>query len=122
MAFSHGPCRPDRPEMQGKVERPFLSVETKLLNGRTFTSLEHLNEEAMPWLAEIADVCIHHETRSRPIGLFEEEKPRRLVLPAQPYETARVLYRTVGQMATLACEPQVLFFTENANQLRPVAA
>ena len=37
-------CRPRRPQTKGKVERPFHYVETNLLNGRTFRSLEHLNE------------------------------------------------------------------------------
>jgi len=88
-------CRPHRPQTKGKVERPFQYVETNLLNGRTFTSLEHLNEMAMRWLAETADVRIHRETKRRPIDLFEEEKPHLLGLPAQPYDTAQVLYRTV---------------------------
>ncbi len=88
-------CRPHRPQTKGKVERPFQYVETNLLNGRTFTSLEHLNEMAMRWLAETADVRIHRETKRRPIDLFGEEKPHLLGLPAQPYDTAQVLYRTV---------------------------
>src|SRR6266508_3822863 len=50
---------------------------------------------AMRWLAETADVRIHRETKRRPIDLFEEEKPHLLGLPAQSYDTARVLYRTV---------------------------
>ena len=49
-------CRPHRPQTKGKVERPFAYLETNLLNGRTFTSLEHLNETAALWLADIADV------------------------------------------------------------------
>jgi hypothetical protein len=65
------------------------------LNGRTFTSLEHLNEVARRWLAETADLRTHRETRRRPIDLFEEEKPHLLALPARAYDTARVLYRTV---------------------------
>jgi hypothetical protein len=93
--FQPWACRPRRPETKGKVERPFWYVETNLLNGRTFTSLEHLNETAMHWLAETADVRIHRETKRRPIDLFNEEKPHLLALPARPYDTARVLYRTV---------------------------
>ncbi len=93
--FQPWACRPHRPQTKGKVERPFQYVETNLLNGRTFTSLEHLNEMAMRWLAETADVRIHRETKRRPIDLFEEEKPHLLRLPAQSYDTARVLYRTV---------------------------
>jgi transposase len=93
--FQPWACRPHRPQTKGKVERPFQYVETNLLNGRTFTSLEHLNEMAMRWLAETADVRIHRETKRRPIDLFEEEKPHLLGLPAQAYDTALVLYRTV---------------------------
>jgi hypothetical protein len=93
--FQPWACRPHRPQTKGKVERPFQYVETNLLNGRTFTSLEHLNEVAMRWLAETADVRVHRETKRRPIDMFGEEKPHLLALPAQPYDTARVLYRTV---------------------------
>jgi len=87
-------CRPHRPQTKGKVERPFQYVESNLLNGRTFTSLEHLNEMAARWLAETADVRIHRETKRRPIDSFEEEKPHLLGLPAHAYDTAQVLYRT----------------------------
>lgn len=44
-------CRPRRPQTKGKVERPFHFVETSLLNGRTFRSLDHLSEVAAWWLA-----------------------------------------------------------------------
>jgi transposase len=37
-------CRVRRPQTKGKVERKFFYVETSLLNGRTFDTLEHLNE------------------------------------------------------------------------------
>src|SRR5713226_813017 len=93
--FQPWACRPRRPQTKGKVERPFWYVENNLLNGRTFSSLEHLNEMTMHWLAETADVRTHRETKRRPIDLFEEEKLHLLALPARPYDTARVLYRTV---------------------------
>ncbi len=94
--FQPWACRPHRPQTKGKVERPFLYVEKNLLNGRTFTSLEHLNETAAHWLSDTADVRIHQETRRRPIDLYQEEKPHLLSLPAQPYDTAQVFYRTVN--------------------------
>ena len=94
--FQPWACRPHRPQTKGKIERPFAYLETNLLNGRTFTSLEHLNEVTMRWLAETADVRIHRETKRRPIDLYEEEKPHLLGLPARRYDTARVLYRTVN--------------------------
>src|ERR1051326_2325757 len=62
----------------------------------------HLNDMAMCWLAETADVRIHRETKRPPIDLFAEEKPLLLGLPAQPYDTARVLYRTVDPEGHIA--------------------
>jgi transposase len=93
--FQPWACRPYRPQTKGKAEKPFQYVATNLLNGRTFTSLEHLNQMTAQWLAEIADVRIHRETKRGPTDLYEEERPHLLALPAQPYDTARVLYRTV---------------------------
>lgn len=88
-------CRPRRPETKGKVERPFHYVETSLLNGRTFRSLEHLNEVTAWWLAEVADVRVHRQTKQRPIDRHAAEQPHLIPLPATPYEVAEVLYRTV---------------------------
>ena len=50
-------CRVRRPQTKGKVERKFFYVETSLLNGRTFDTLEHLNEVTAWWLANVADVA-----------------------------------------------------------------
>ena len=36
-------CRVRRPQTNGKVERKFHCVEVNLLNGRTYDSLDHLN-------------------------------------------------------------------------------
>ena len=47
-------CRPRRPQTKGKIERPFWYLETNLLNGRTFSTLEHLNETtAYRWFLAI---------------------------------------------------------------------
>ena len=81
---------------KGKVERPFHFVETSLLNGREFRSLEHLNEVTAKWLAEVADVRVHRETKRRPIDLHAEELPYLIPLPDKPYDTAEVVYRTVN--------------------------
>jgi transposase len=88
-------CRPRRAQTKGKVERPFHFVETNLLNGREFRSLEHLNECARRWLAEVADVRKHRETGRRPIDQHAEELPFLIPLPAQPYDTAEILHRVV---------------------------
>jgi transposase len=95
-AFKPWACRPHRPQTKGKIERPFSYLEKNLLNGRTFTSLEHLNQVTEQWLLHTADVRFHQEIKARPIDRFQEEAPHLLPLPAQPYDTAQVLYRTVN--------------------------
>jgi transposase len=88
-------CRVRRPQTKGKVERPFGYVESSLLGGRTFRSLEHLNETAVWWLAAVADVRIHGQTKARPIDRHAEEQPNLVPLPTQPFDAAEVVYRTV---------------------------
>jgi transposase len=95
-------CRRARPCTKGKVERPFLFIEKNLLNGREFRSLEHLNEVTAQWLAEVADVRIHRETKQRPIDLHTEEQPYLIPLPDKPYDTAEVVYRTVNAEGMVA--------------------
>jgi hypothetical protein len=93
--FRPAACRPRRPQTKGKVERPFAYIESSLLGGRTFRGLEHLNETAALWLAEVADVRIHSQTKARPIDRHAEELPRLIALPARPFDAAEVVYRTV---------------------------
>ena len=93
--FTPWACRVRRGQTKGKVERPFHYVENNLLNGRTFRSLEHLNEVAAWWLAHVADVRVHRETKQRPLDRHAEERPHLLPLPAIAYDTALMEYRVV---------------------------
>jgi transposase len=86
-------CRPRRPQTKGKVERPFAYIQGNLLNGRTFRSLEHLNETARWWLANVADVRKHRTTGKTPLELHAEEVPHLLPLPLHHYDTSKVVYR-----------------------------
>lgn len=88
-------CRPRRPQTKGKVERPFYYVETNLLNGRTFRSLEHLNELTAWWLETVADIRLHRELQKTPRDAHAEERPHLLPPPERPYDTALVVYRVV---------------------------
>jgi transposase len=89
-------CRPRRSQTKGKVERPFHYAETNLLNGRTFQSLEHLNDVLRWWLREKADVRIHRETKERPLDRYQKEQPHLIPLPDHAYDTAEVVYRCVS--------------------------
>jgi transposase len=100
--FRPAACRPRRPQTTGKVERPFYFVETNLLSGREFRSVEHLNEVTAWWLAEVADVRVHRQTRRRPIDMHAEEIPHLIPLPERSYEVAEVVYRTVDAEGFIA--------------------
>lgn len=89
-------CRRARPQTKGKVERQFDFVEKNLLNGRTFRSLEDLNEVTRWWLEHVADERIHRQTKQSPRQRHQEELPHLIPLPAHPYDTAQVVYRTVN--------------------------
>jgi transposase len=88
-------CRVRRPQTKGKVERPFGYVESSLLGGRSFHSLDHLNETTVWWLAEVADVRVHRQTKARPVDRHAEEQPHLIGLPARPFDASEVVYRTV---------------------------
>jgi transposase len=88
-------CRVRRPQTKGKVERPFFYVETSLFNGRSFFSLDHLNETTAWWLAQVADVRELRALGKTPLQLHQEELPHLIPLPAQAYDVAPVVYRTV---------------------------
>jgi transposase len=95
-------CRRRRPQTKGKCERQFRYFETNFLNGRSFRNFEHLNECLAQWLAEVADVRVHRETKRRPIDLHAEELPYLIPLPEKPYDTAEVVYRTVNAEGMVA--------------------
>ena len=83
-------------QTKGKVEKPFFQIVTHLLNARTFASLAHLNAfVAETWLPQI-DRRPHATTGRPPLELWEEERAHLVPLPAHAYDTAEVLYRTVG--------------------------
>jgi transposase len=101
-SFSPHALRPRRPDLKGKVERPFEYLETNLFNGRHFRDPEHLNEVASWWLANRADVRKHGTLKERPIDRFVTEARHLQPLPAHPYDTAEVGYRVVSSAGLVA--------------------
>jgi transposase len=89
-------CRVRRPQTKGKVERKFFYVETSLLNGRTFDTLEHLNEVTQQWLANVADVRVLRDFKESPRERHAREQPHLLALPACDFDTALMVYRHVN--------------------------
>jgi transposase len=89
-------CRVRRPQTKGKVERKFHYVETSLLNGRSFESLEHLNEVTAWWLANVADKRVLRDFKESPRERHQREQLQLLPLPAADFDTALVMYRHVN--------------------------
>jgi transposase len=100
--FKPWACKPRRPQTKGKTERRFHFAEISLLNGRTFHSLDQLNEVTLAWLANVADVRLHGETKQTPLERYAAEKAHLLPMPTQPYDTALVLYRSVNAEGLIA--------------------
>lgn len=103
--FQPWACLPRRPRTKGKVERKFDFVEKNLLNGRTFCNLAHLNDVTARWLTQVADVRVHRETKQRPLDRYALEQPHLIPLPAQPYDTAPVVYR-IADVEGFVCYQQ----------------
>ena len=89
-------CRVRRPQTKGKCERKFFYVETNLLNGRTFDTLDHLNAVTQQWLATVADVRVLRDFKESPRQRHAREQPHLLPLPACDFDTALVVYRHVN--------------------------
>lgn len=89
--------RPGHPSENLKVERPFYYLERSFLNGREFRDIDDLKTQLRRWLTDVNDVRIHATTRKRPIDMFIEEHPSLLPLPANHFDTSRVVHLVVNQ-------------------------
>lgn len=92
----------DHPNRKAGNERSFWSVETNFLPGRTFTSLEDLNEQARQWATERMEQRVQTKARVIPAQLFEHERlylhPLPEHLPA-PYQTHQRVTDQYGYVA-----------------------
>ena len=53
-------CRPYRAQTKGKVERPIRYLRESFFYGRTFTSDDDLNAQALHWLDHVKPMCARH--------------------------------------------------------------
>ena len=90
------------PNRKAGNERSFWSVETNFLPGRTFNSLEDLNEQARQWATERMEQRVLTKARVIPAQLFEHERLYLHPLPAHlpaPYQTHQRLTDQYGYVA-----------------------
>ena len=78
-------CRPYRAQTKGKVERPIRYLRESFFYGRTFTSDDDLNAQALHWLETEANVRSHATLKERPLDRFERERLLLEPLATRPY-------------------------------------
>lgn len=95
----------DHPNRKAGNERSFWSVETSFLRGRTFSSLEDLNEQARLWATERMEHRVLTKARVIPAQLFEHERIYLHELPSHlpaPYQSHRRIIDQYGYVAFTA--------------------
>ena len=84
--FEPRPVAVARGNEKGRVERAIRYIRESYFAARNFTDLADLNAQATAWCASIAAERLCPEDRSRRVReVFEEEKPRLLALPENPF-------------------------------------
>lgn len=100
------PARALKPKDKPRVERPMPYVRDSFWRGRAFTSLEHMQAEAVSWSQQVAGrrQCRPLEGAA-PLTVFEAlESAELLPLPPLPFVLSRWSTATVG--------PDILLLTE----------
>lgn len=84
--FEPRPVAVARGNEKGRVERAIRYIRDSFFAARSFTDLADLNAQATAWCAGTAAERACPEDRSRRVReVFEEEKPRLLALPENPF-------------------------------------
>ncbi len=97
----------NHPNRKAGNERSFWSVETSFLPGRTFDSLEDLNEQARQWATEGMEHRAQTKSRLIPAMVFEHERlylnqlPRHLPAPYQEHQRGTDQYGYVWPCVTV---------------------
>ncbi|MGW6790818.1 IS21 family transposase [Streptomyces chartreusis] len=92
------PARASKPKDKPRVERPMPYVRDSFWSGRTFTSLEHMQAEALLWATNVAG---QRQCRplggAKPLSVFEAVEAKALLpLPEEPFVLAGWSQATVG--------------------------
>ena len=91
--FAPVAVRPGRPNDKPRTERSLWEFERSFLNGRGFRDLADMRAQLAVWLDGICDLRRRNQGAPTPLERFADEKPHLSMLPAHPYDTARVVYR-----------------------------
>ena len=86
--FAPRPVAPYRGNQKGRVERIIRFIRERFFAARSFRDLDDLNEQALCWCQGTAAERPCPEDRERTVReLFDQEQPRLLTLPDNPFPT-----------------------------------
>ena len=96
-------CRPYRARTKGKVENGVGYVRKNFWpRVQTFTDLQHLNEQVLNWLNNIANVRLHGTTQERPVDRLTRERLKPLV--SEPFDSVENHVRKVSSDTLVSYE------------------
>lgn len=79
-------CRKADPQSKGKIENVIGYVKKNFLRGRTFSSIDLLNEQALGWLERTANGKQHAGTKLYPVKEWSIEKKHLLAIKCAYYK------------------------------------
>jgi transposase len=101
-------CRPYRAKTKGKVERPVRYVRESFFYGREFLNDADLNERALAWLRQTANIRVHGTTGEVPQVRFDRDERALLnVLAPRPYRPVVTLQAPPRLRSPLRALPSV---------------
>jgi transposase len=90
--FAPRPCQIRAGNQKGRVERAIRFVRDSFWAGRTFTTLEECNRQALLWRDEVAHQRRWPDDASSTVAqAFADEQPRLLPLPLHSFNTDRIV-------------------------------
>ena len=95
--FQPRACRPYRARTKGKDERMVRYIKENFFQMyREFESLEHMNQLAVLWLREVADMRVHGSLKESVSERFKREEQALRPLPASRFDTSYIESRRVA--------------------------
>ena len=96
--FAPRPVAPYRGNQKGRVERAIRFVRERFFAARSFRDLDDLNTQALHWCQGVAAQRPCPEDTTKTVRqVFDEERPRLLSLPDNPFPTLERVEVRVGK-------------------------
>jgi len=102
--FTIAPCNVGRGNEKGRVENAVGYAKKNFLAGLEIPDFAALGPAARNWLETVANVRLHGETRTKPVELFNAERPCLLPLPANAFDIATVSQQRASPQFRISCD------------------